>query len=85
MTSTPEAATIDLRDNLTTATSSAAGPLPTFSKHLYSDTDGLFPAQLNSWETKVHRNRDRPRYDRRLVPQPVTSHPRRAPHRLRAR
>lgn len=53
MTSAPEAATIDLRDNLTTATSAAGGPLPTFAKHIYSDTSGLFPAQLNSWETKV--------------------------------
>ncbi|MEM7093666.1 MAG: DEAD/DEAH box helicase family protein [Actinomycetota bacterium] len=53
MTSEPETAGIDLRDNLTTATATKDGPLPTFEKHLYADGDGLFPARLNAWETEV--------------------------------
>lgn len=53
MTRAPEAATIDLRDNLTTATSGSTGPLPVFAKHLFSDSKGMFPARLNSWETEV--------------------------------
>lgn len=53
MTTAPEAATVDLRDNLTTATASAEGLLPAFAKHLYADADGMFPARFNSWETKV--------------------------------
>ena len=53
MTSTPEAVTVDLRDNLKTATSSVDGPLPTFAKHLYADKNGEFPARLNTWETEV--------------------------------
>jgi hypothetical protein len=53
MTVAPEAVTVDLRDNLATASSSASGPLPTFRKHLYADSAGLFPARLNSWETIV--------------------------------
>jgi len=53
MTTAPEAATVDLRDNLTTATSAADGPLPTLAKHLYADSSGMFPARLNSWETTV--------------------------------
>ncbi len=53
MTTAPEAATIDLRDNLTTATAGSTGPLPVFAKHLFSDAEGMFPAQLNSWETEV--------------------------------
>ena len=53
MTTAPEAVTIDLRSNLTTATAGANGPLPTFAKHLYADVDGQFPASLNAWETQV--------------------------------
>jgi len=53
MTSEPETAGIDLRDNLTTATATKDGPLPTFEKHLYSDETGRFPARLNAWETEV--------------------------------
>jgi len=53
MTSEPETAGIDLRDNLTTATATKDGPLPTFEKHLYSNKAGRFPARLNAWETEV--------------------------------
>jgi len=54
MTSASEAVTIDLRDNLTTATVSADGaPLATFGKHFYSGDDGMFPARLNAWETQA--------------------------------
>lgn len=53
MTTAPEAVTVALRDNLTTATAGAGGPLPTFAKHLYSDAHGQFPAKLNAWETAV--------------------------------
>lgn len=45
---------VDLRDNLTAATLSATGvPLSTYPGHLYSDTDGKFPAELNGWERAV--------------------------------
>lgn len=54
MTIEAEAITLDLRDNLTTATASTSGDLlPTFKKHLFADSDGLFAARLNDWETKV--------------------------------
>jgi type III restriction enzyme len=50
----PEAVTVDLRDNLTAATRKANGdPLPTYVGHLYADSDGTFPADLNSWERTV--------------------------------
>ena len=53
-TSRPEAVTVDLRDNLIAATRKAGGdPIPTWPGHLYADTDGQFPAELNSWESTV--------------------------------
>jgi type III restriction enzyme len=55
-TITPEAVTIALRDNLSVATVDGDGaPLSTFEGHIYSDSEGLFPAALNSWETDVIR------------------------------
>ena len=27
--------------------------MPQFARHLFSDTDGMFPAQLNDWERAV--------------------------------
>ena len=53
-TSRPEAVTVDLRDNLIAATRKAGGdPIPTWASHLYADTGGQFPAELNTWETTV--------------------------------
>ncbi len=50
----PERVTIDLRNNLTAATRRTAGQeLPLYRGHLYSDTAGDFPADLNSWERDV--------------------------------
>ncbi|WP_420433465.1 DEAD/DEAH box helicase [Candidatus Poriferisocius sp.] len=52
--STPERVTIDLRDNMSAPTKNSKGDdLPTYKGHLYSDESGLFPAELNSWETKI--------------------------------
>lgn len=53
-TITPEAITVELRSNEKTATKDGNGdPLPTFAGHIYSDTDGQFPARLNDWESTV--------------------------------
>ena len=53
-TAVPEAVTIMLRTNERAATRDASGgPLPRFARHLFSDADGLFPAQLNDWERAV--------------------------------
>ena len=53
-TTAPEAVTIELRANEKAATKDGAGDdLPTFGGHLYADTDGHYPAQLNDWETQV--------------------------------
>lgn len=53
-TAAPEAVTIELRANEKAATKSGAGDdLPTFSGHIYSDPDGMFPADLNDWEREV--------------------------------
>lgn len=50
----PEVLGIDLRDNLSAATRSSEGELlPSYTGHLYSDADGRFPADLNSWERQV--------------------------------
>ena len=54
MTVEAEPVTIDLRDNLTTASSTTDGDsLPKFKKHLFADSGGSFPALLNDWETEV--------------------------------
>jgi len=53
-TARPEAVTIDLRQNLTTATRRSGGEeLPTLVGHLYADAGGHFPAELNTWERTV--------------------------------
>jgi superfamily II DNA or RNA helicase len=53
-TSAPEAVTIELRANDKAATRDGAGDdLPAFPGHLYADTAGNYPAQLNAWETQV--------------------------------
>ena len=55
-TTTPEAVTIALRDNLSVATVDGDGdPLPTFEGHIYCDGQRLFSAAFNSWETDVIR------------------------------
>jgi hypothetical protein len=53
-TTTPDAVTIELRDNEKTATLDGDGqPLPQLSGHLYADAAGLYPVDLNAWETEV--------------------------------
>jgi len=53
-TLTPEAVTVALRDNVSTATADANGELlPTFAGHIYADEGGRFPALLNGWETDI--------------------------------
>jgi len=53
-TATPEAVTIELRDNEKAATKDANGAeLPRRAGHLFADGDGLFPVRLNDWETEV--------------------------------
>lgn len=53
-TAAPEAGTIELRANEKAATKNGTGEaLPTFDGHLYADTDGRFPADLNTWEAEV--------------------------------
>lgn len=55
-TSAPEPVTIELRANEKGATKASDGAdLPTFEGHLYSDSSGNFPAQLNDWEETVIR------------------------------
>jgi type III restriction enzyme len=55
-TRTVEAITVELRNNEKAATKSGDGAdLPTFKGHLYADTSGRFPAQLNEWETEIIR------------------------------
>lgn len=50
----PEPVDLILRDNLKSATRDGDGnPLPTFSGHLYADSDGQFPVALNKWERTV--------------------------------
>ncbi len=56
LTVKPEPVTVELRINEKAATKSAKGEdLPTFEGHIYSDSQGLFPANLNDWEAKVIR------------------------------
>lgn len=53
-TETPEPVTVELRANLKVATRNAKGALlPTFAGHLYADSGGRFPADLNEWESHV--------------------------------
>jgi hypothetical protein len=53
-TQTLEAITVELRINEKAATKDAHGEaLPIFQGHIYSDTDGNFPAHLNDWEGTV--------------------------------
>lgn len=54
---TPEAVTVDLRDNVSVATVDGDGsPLPTFTGHVYADENGNFPFSSNSsWEPEVVR------------------------------
>lgn len=50
----PEPGGIELRDNMLSATRDSDGkPLPLFRGHIYCDDKGLFPADLNTWETEV--------------------------------
>ena len=50
----PEPVDLILRDNLKTATRDGEGArLPTFEGHLYSDTSGMFPVELNRWERAI--------------------------------
>lgn len=62
---TPEAVTVDLRDNLSVATVDGDGnPLPAYGGHIYADENGLFPvSSSSSWETEVIRTEiDRPSF-----------------------
>jgi hypothetical protein len=53
-TTTPETATVQLRDNERAATKDRNGEdLPRYSGHLFADADGLFPVDLNLWERAV--------------------------------
>jgi type III restriction enzyme len=53
-TAKPEALTIELRDNEKTATRDRDGSdLPRFKGHLFADADGMYPANLNPWETEI--------------------------------
>lgn len=53
-TETPEPVTVELRANLKVATRNGKGaPLTTFAGHLYADSGGRFPADLNEWESHV--------------------------------
>lgn len=63
-TAAPEALTIELRANDKAATKNGKGDdLPTFEGHLYADSAGRYPADLNDWETEVvTREIDRPSF-----------------------
>ena len=53
-TSDRESLTIDMRTNESAATRDGTGEdLPAFAGHIYSDSDGKFPAKLNDWESRV--------------------------------
>jgi type III restriction enzyme len=53
-TSSPEPITIELRSNEKAATKDVQGePLKTFHGHIYSDSQGRFPAKLTDWEETV--------------------------------
>ena len=53
-TSERELLTIDLRTNEKVATKDGTGEdLPFFPGHIYSDSDGNFPAKLNDWEARI--------------------------------
>ena len=53
-TSDRESLTIDMRTNERAATRDGTGEdLPAFAGHIYSDSDGKFPAKLNDWESRV--------------------------------
>ncbi len=53
-TTVPEAITIELRTNEKAATKTGNGlDLPRYAGHIYSDSNGKFPAQLNNWEQSV--------------------------------
>jgi type III restriction enzyme len=52
--SSPEAVTVQLRDNERAATKDRNGDdLPRYLGHLFADGDGLFPVDLNDWERAV--------------------------------
>ena len=53
-TSERESLTIDMRTNERAATRDGTGKeLPVLAGHIYSDSDGKFPAKLNNWESRV--------------------------------
>jgi hypothetical protein len=53
-TSSLEAVMVELRDNEKVATKSGDGSsLKSFDGHIYSDTLGKFPGDLNDWETET--------------------------------
>jgi hypothetical protein len=53
-TASPEVVTIELRANERAATKDRNGEdLPRYPGHLFSDPEGLYPAELNDWETRV--------------------------------
>ena len=53
-TSESEVVTVELRANEKAPTLDMKGkPLPTFRGHIFSDSEGQFPAQLNDWEKTI--------------------------------
>lgn len=56
-TITPEPVSIELpttqRAPTRASNAESAPALPTFTRHLFADRDGKFPAKLNAWETSV--------------------------------
>lgn len=53
-TSRLERVGIELSSNELASSEDAEGnPYPTFARHLFADSDGLFPAKLNAWEATV--------------------------------
>jgi type III restriction enzyme len=53
-TTVPETVTVQLRQNERAATKDRSGnDLPRFGNHVFSDADGMYPADLNEWERTV--------------------------------
>ena len=53
-TTVPETVTVQLRQNERAATKDRNGDdLPRFGSHVFSDADGMYPADLNDWERTV--------------------------------
>lgn len=52
--SSPEAVTVELRANERAATKDRKGDdLPRYTGHVFADSEGMFPVELNDWERRV--------------------------------